>query len=280
MRFLADGAVGHGAGFEAFDDGGPRFDFAERNRLAVFLELKETAQGVCGTVVVVHQIGKFLEPFGIVGADGFLQLGDGQRVQQMIFAVAPPLVGAADIQRQGFVGDAFRESRLMARADFAGDPVEVNSADPRGGAGEIGIDHAAVQSDGFKNLCAAIAVQGGDTHLGHDFEQSLVDGFDKILGGIFPFNAGEQFLFDHVVQDLADHVRIDRSGTVADQQGEMMYFARLAAFDNQSATCALKFADQVVVNGCGRQQRRDRRIFLIGLPVGKNQQRIAVFNRL
>ena len=278
VRFLADGAVRHRAGFETFDDSGPRFDVAERNRRTVVFKFEQPAQCVDSLIIVVDQIRKHFEPVGVVGADGFLQLSDSQRVEKVIFAVAPPLVGAADIERQVFVGSPFREGGLMACTDFPGDTVEADSANARCRAGKVGVDYAAVQADGFKNLCAAIAVQCGDAHLRHDFEQALVDGFDKVLLRGFPIETGQQLLLNHVVHDLADHVRIDRAGTVADQQSKVVHFARLAGFNNQSATGTLKFFDQMMVHGGGCEQGGNRRIFLIGFPVGKNQQCVAFFN--
>ena len=44
VRFLADRSVGHGASLEALDDRSPRFDFAQRNGIALFLEFKQAAQ--------------------------------------------------------------------------------------------------------------------------------------------------------------------------------------------------------------------------------------------
>ena len=45
VRFLADGAVGHGAGLEALEDRLDRLDFLERDRLGSRLQFQQAAQG-------------------------------------------------------------------------------------------------------------------------------------------------------------------------------------------------------------------------------------------
>ena len=44
------------------------------------------------------------------------------------------------------------------------------------GAGEVLLDQALVQPDGFEHLRAAIALQRRDAHLGEGLQQALVDG--------------------------------------------------------------------------------------------------------
>ena len=66
-------------------------------------------------------------------------------------------------------------------------------------------------------------------------------------------------LADHVVERLERQIRIDGAGAVADQQREVMHFARVAAFDDQRRAVARAFAHQVMVHAGGRQQARNRR---------------------
>ena len=46
-------------------------------------------------------------------------------------------------------------------------------ADPADRAGEIPVDHLPVQTDGLKNLGALIGLDGGNSHLGSDFDDSV-----------------------------------------------------------------------------------------------------------
>ncbi len=72
-------------------------------------------------------------------------------------------------------------------------------------------------------------------------------------------DALEQPLPEHVVEGLEREVRVDRAGAVADQQRDVMHFARLAGFDDQRAARPRALADQVMVHAGGRQQARNRR---------------------
>jgi hypothetical protein len=66
VRFFADGPEAHGAGGEALDDLLGRLHFFKRNRLVGVLELEQAAQRAEVAVLIVDQIGVFLERGGIV----------------------------------------------------------------------------------------------------------------------------------------------------------------------------------------------------------------------
>ena len=59
-----------------------------------------------------------------------------------------------------------------------------------------------------------------------------------------------------------------------------MHLAGLAGLDDEPDAGAGLLADQVVVHGCGRQQHRDRRQVLIGVPVRQDDDVHAVLDRL
>ncbi len=112
-----------------------------------------------------------------------LQLVDGLRVEQMILAVVAPLVLAAGIEDVA-VDLAVGEGVLVAHLDFARDDVEADAVDARGGPGEVFVDDGRMQADGFENLRAAVALDGGDAHLGDDLDHALDGGLDVILAGV------------------------------------------------------------------------------------------------
>ena len=80
-------------------------------------------------------------------------------------------------------------------------------------------------------------------------------------------------LTDHVVQRLERQIRIDCRSSIADQQTVVMHLAGIARFDNEGCFRARSFTYQVMMQACGGQQARDRRVILIDLPVGQNQNR-------
>ena len=53
----------------------------------------------------------------------------------------------------------------MADGDLFGQFVESDASDAGGGAGEVFVDDVLVQADGFEQLCATVAHDGGDAHL-------------------------------------------------------------------------------------------------------------------
>ena len=76
----------------------------------------------------------------------------------------------------------------MAQLHFARDHVQADAPHPRGRAGEIFFHERRMQADRFKNLRAAVALDGGDAHLGNDLDHALDGGFDEILAGVLVFD--------------------------------------------------------------------------------------------
>ena len=98
----------------------------------------------------------------------------------MIFAVVAPLILAAGVERRPLTCRS-RERVVMARQRFLGDDIQADAFDARRRPGEIIVDDLAVEADGFKNLRAAIALDGRDAHLGHRFDDALDRGLDEFL---------------------------------------------------------------------------------------------------
>ena len=90
----------------------------------------------------------------------------------------------------------------------------------------------------------------------------------------------QQALADHVVERFEGEIRIDRAAAVADQQREMMHFARFAGFEHESNARPRAFANQMMMQAGNRQQRRNRRIVFIDAAIRQNQNVDAVFDRL
>jgi hypothetical protein len=54
------------------------------------------------------------------------------------------------------------------------------------------VDHVLPQAEGLEHLRAAVALDGGDAHLGHDLDDALGGGLDEVLAGGLVVDAGEQ----------------------------------------------------------------------------------------
>jgi hypothetical protein len=89
-------------------------------------------------------------------------------------------------------------------------------------------------------------------------------------------DAGQVALADHVVEGFEGEVRVDGSGAVADEQGEVMDLARLAALQDEADPGARALADQVVVNTRDGQERRDRGVVAVDAAVGQDDEIVAV----
>ena len=86
-----------------------------------------------------------------------LQLEDGVGVEEVVLALAPPLVLAADRQLAvrellGPVG----ERDAVARRDLGRDHVEVDALDARRGAGEVLVDERLRCRPTASKICAPV----------------------------------------------------------------------------------------------------------------------------
>ena len=98
VRFLADRAVGHRARREPLDDLRDRLDLVDRDGRTCRLETEQTSQRRASLVLRVHGAGVFLEDRVLAASRRVLQLEDGLGVEQMVLAVATPLILAARVE--------------------------------------------------------------------------------------------------------------------------------------------------------------------------------------
>ena len=95
MRFFADRPERHRAGRKALDDFFCRLDFFDRQRASRFLQLHQSAQRAEICALVVDEIGVLLEGLEAVLPNRMLQFADGERIQQVVFAVHSLVIVAA-----------------------------------------------------------------------------------------------------------------------------------------------------------------------------------------
>jgi hypothetical protein len=207
-----------------------------------------------------------------------LQLEDGVGVEQVVLAVAPPLVLPAPFQVRRGAGSR-RERAVMPLQHFGGDDVDADAADARRRPGEIPIDERLVEPDGLEDLRPAIALQRRDPHLGHHLEDALVERLDVVPDRLLVRDADEEALLDHVVQRLEREIRVDHAGAVAHQQRAVMDLARVARFDDQRAARPRAFEHEMMMDARRREQARDRRAVPIDGPVRQDDDGVARLDR-
>ena len=181
VRLLADRAVRHRAGREALDDRLDRLDLVDRNRRRGASCSSSSPRSVAQLpALVVDEPRVLLEDRVLAAARRVLQLEHRLGVEQVVLAVAPPLVLAAPLEI--VLADRPRRERLLVPPPhFFGDDVDADAADARGGAREVLVDERAVEPDRLEDLRAAVALQRRDAHLGHHFQDALVERLDVVL---------------------------------------------------------------------------------------------------
>ena len=75
------------------------------------------------------------------------------------------------------------ESTRVMRQYPARQVGQAGAANGRGRAGEVRVDDVVGEADALEDLSAVVGVQGGDAHLGHDFEQALFGGMHELRFG-------------------------------------------------------------------------------------------------
>ena len=107
--------------------------------VVALLQLHQAAQGAQVRALVVDEVGVFLKRLEAVLPHRLLQLADGLRIEQVIFAVHALVIAAAD-GKLGLELGQRTEGVFMFQLRFGRENGESDALDPRSGAGEVGID--------------------------------------------------------------------------------------------------------------------------------------------
>jgi hypothetical protein len=139
--------------------------------------------------------------------------------------------------------------------------------------------YGGVEADGLEHLRAGVGGDRGDAHLGHDLEDAAAQALDVVLDRLGGFEVDHalraQFL-DRVEGDVG----VDRGRAVAEQDGGVVDAAAVAGLDDERDLGAGLLAHQVLVDGGGQQERRDRREVGGRVAVGEHEDAHAVLDGL
>ncbi len=239
-------------------------DGAARGRL----QAQQAAQRAQLLGLVVDGGRVLLEDLVALRPRGVLELEHRLRVEEVELALAAPLVLAPDLElAMGPLGRPRLVGQAVPRRHLGGQHGEPDAADAARGAGEVLVDHGAVEADRLEDLGAGVGGHGRDAHLRHHLEHALARRLDVVAARLARGDTLEQPLGDHVVDRVEREVRVDRRRPVPDEQRHVVHLAGVAGLDDQPDLGPRLLAHQVVVHGRGEQQRRD------GRPVGR---RVAV----
>ena len=124
--------------------------------------------------------------------------------------------------------------------------VQRYPANSRGDAGKRDIHELGIQAYRLKQLGTAIGIHCGDAHLGHDFQQPLVDALAKVL--LTHLRVAQQFApRQQILNHTVGKVGVDGGGAEPKQTGHMMRVTSAARFDNEVALGAHPRSNQVMM---------------------------------
>ena len=124
--------------------------------------------------------------------------------------------------------------------------VQRHPANSRGHSGKRDVHELGIQADRLKQLGTAIGIHRGDAHLGHDFQEPLVDALAKVF--LTHLRVTQQFTpCQQILNHTVGKVRIDGSSAEPQQTGHMMRVSSAAGFDNEVTLGAHPRSNQVMM---------------------------------
>ena len=277
MGLLGQRAVAHGRCLEALDDGVNALDLVEGHALLGIVEVQQAAQVHRVAVLIGSGGGVLFEGIVIAGPAGLLQKVDGLRVVEVLLGsgAAAEFVRtqarqlAVDVQTQRV------ECFLMAGFQIILDVLDRDAAHAGDGVRKVFVDDLFRDAQRLKDLAARVGLDRGNAHLGRDFDNARQHGLVVVAdSGVVVLV--EKAVGNQLTDSLLRQIRVDSSCAVAQQRGEVVYQARLAAFQNQRHGGALAGADQILADRAHSQQAGNGDVVLVNVTVRQNQDVRAV----
>ena len=203
------------------------------------------------------------------------------RVKQMVFTLTTPLVLTAQFQLAvRLLLRAGQERFAVAVPDCLCNGLQANAADRGKTTREVFVQELLVQAHDIGQLCAAIRRHRGDAHLRHHFQQSLDRRFRVVIERGLEIHIAQGALFAQLVDCFVTHVGVNGIRAESDQHGDIVDLADISCLHDQGGPRTRPLTHQVLVDGGGQQERRNRRKPLIRLAVAQHDQRFTVGNRI
>ena len=141
----------------------------------------------------------------------------------------------------------------VALLRFVGKLLEADAADRRRGAGEVLVDEALLEPDGLEDLRRVVGGDRRDAHLREHLEEAGAERLDESLLGRVRVEVGDLAARRKVADSVEHEIGVDRRCAVADQRGDVVDLARLACLDREARANPVAGADEVLVDGRGRE---------------------------
>ena len=176
-------------------------------------------------------------------------------------------------------GPLGRVGPILAHLHFPGHDLDSDAADAGRRSGEVLVDEVLVEAEGFEDLGAVVALDGADAHLADDLDDAFGDCLAVLLLGQLR-GAGDHAQADLVVDRFEGKIRIDGAGAVAEEQGEVLDFARLAGLEDEPDSRAGARSDEVVVDGRHREKSGNGRVVGVVAAVRQDDDVVPFGDRL
>ena len=241
----------HARRHEPLADLGYRFHFVDMHRLGPRLDIQEVAHVDRQSRL---QFLGVLFPQGIASAvAGRLKHVHGLSFPCMCLARLASFVEPADRQqpRRSAPGQLVKFKHLFLQA---GHPDAGYAALH---AGKVFGDHCPGQPERLEIQAASVGRDHGDAHLGHYFQQALINGVPVCRDGLLQCpaeQAGRNALGKRVLRQIRVHV----GSPATDQNGKVMWIQALRGSDVQSRERPQALTGQPAVNGACRENHRHR----------------------
>ena len=217
-----------------------------------------------------------LEHLVVATVGRLLEQEDGLGIVEVVLAGTTPLVVAARAQvAVRGCAPLVRVGHAVTDGHFFGDLVKAHATHTGGGAGEVFVDDFLAQAHSLEQLCATVAHDGGDAHLGHDLEHTGGKRLGEVLHGGVRVDL-EVAVTGQILNGFEGQVRVHAGGTISDQQCDVVNLAHVAGLDGHGDLRTGVAAQQVVLHGGGQQQGRDRAPRVVGFTVGEHDEVLAV----
>ena len=136
-----------------------------------------------------------------------------------------------------------------------------------------------MQTNGFKQLRAAVRGDRRNAHFGHDFVQAFVDAVTVVLHH-GPVIFGYRLRIDQTSQRLIREVWIDRRRAKAQQDCKVVRITYAGSFNDDVGITAQALFYQTRLHCADRHRCRDWQAVFGNVTVGKYQQHRAVTHHL
>ena len=149
------------------------------------------------------------------------------------------------------------------------DLLQADALHPADRVGEVLVDHVLPDAHRLEDLGRLVGLQGGDPHFGGDLHDAVEDGAVVVVDGGVGVLV-QQLSFHQLLDALLGQIGVHRRRAEAQQGGEVVDLPGLGGLQHDGQAGALLGADQILLQGGDRQQRRDGHMVFVHAPVGQD----------